>query len=154
MGQCREMFRAVISGSRKATSQKRVNKALKKYKLNRVATGDASGIDAFVEAYCSKHKIKHVKYAASWKRYGKKAGPIRNKFMLENEVPDFVLVFNGGGRGTADLDCKATLMNYRCIRDTGHPKGYKLLVPLDPSLPNRRDRKVKSTGGPSETVIT
>jgi hypothetical protein len=38
---------------------------------------------------------------ANWKKYGKRAGPIRNQHML-GQSPDLVLAFPGG-RGTADM---------------------------------------------------
>ena len=41
-------------------------------------------------------------FPADWKRYGKAAGPIRNKQMLTEARPDLVLAFPGG-RGTADM---------------------------------------------------
>lgn len=40
------------------------------------------------------------RYPADWERYGKRAGPIRNRKMLD-QGPDLVVAF-GGDKGTAD----------------------------------------------------
>ena len=43
---------------------------------------------------------------ADWKRYGKAAGPIRNRLMLDETKPDLVLAFPGG-RGTENMITQA-----------------------------------------------
>lgn len=41
-------------------------------------------------------------FRADWGKYGKSAGPRRNKQMLDEGRPDLVVAFEGG-RGTADM---------------------------------------------------
>lgn len=49
----------------------------------------------------------HEQYPANWDRYGKAAGPIRNKQMLEEGKPDVVWAFTNKplseSRGTANM---------------------------------------------------
>lgn len=69
--------------------------------------GGAPGADLLTKVFaldeygdCS--YIKHKEFPADWKRYGKAAGSIRNKQMLDEGKPDLVVAFPGG-RGTADM---------------------------------------------------
>lgn len=47
-----------------------------------------------------------IRMDANWDFYGKKAGPIRNTWMLKYATPDLVIAFPGGG-GTADMVAQA-----------------------------------------------
>lgn len=58
---------------------------------------DQIGIDWAVINWC-----KLEEYPADWKKYGKAAGSIRNKQMLEEGKPDVVIAFPGG-KGTAHM---------------------------------------------------
>lgn len=74
-----------------------------------IIQGGAKGADflAKVFAYCyGWGGLACKEYPADWKRYGKKAGPIRNQQMLDEEEPDLVLAF-GGGVGTNDMITRA-----------------------------------------------
>lgn len=45
-------------------------------------------------------------YPADWKRYGRAAGPIRNRQMLEEGKPDLIIAFHSNlaeSRGTANM---------------------------------------------------
>ena len=67
-----------------------------------VVHGGASGADALAGDIAGRVMGMDVEvHPADWKRYGKAAGPIRNKEMLESGI-DYAIVFPGG-RGTADM---------------------------------------------------
>lgn len=72
----------------------------------RIAVGDCpSGVDAWVAQWLAKHpSVSHKVYKADWYRYGPKAGPFRNREMIETEKPKAVFAFPGG-KGTEN--CKA-----------------------------------------------
>lgn len=76
-------------------------------KFTCLMTGDASGADHWAESFAFMEGIRHIKFAADWIGYGRKAGPIRNQIMLEEGKPDLVVAFPGG-RGTADMVRRAT----------------------------------------------
>lgn len=68
-----------------------------------IIEGEARGADTYArewaEKYLSPNYLK--KFPAQWKIYGRGAGPLRNKQMLEEGKPDLVLAFGGkGGTGT------------------------------------------------------
>lgn len=65
-----------------------------------IVHGAARGVDTLAGWWAIRSKrVCHI-YPANWDRYGKSAGMIRNKEMLDNAKPDLVVCFPGG-RGTA-----------------------------------------------------
>ena len=56
-----------------------------------IVSGCASGADAIGERYAEENGFKVEKYPADWKKYGRSAGPKRNKQMAE--VSDYVICF-------------------------------------------------------------
>lgn len=53
-----------------------------------IISGTAKGADKMGEYYAAKHNIKCCKFPANWDKYGKQAGPIRNKEMAQYAVSD------------------------------------------------------------------
>lgn len=66
-----------------------------------VITGGAPGADLLAKRWAEARGKEVVTCHALWKELGKKAGPMRNQFMVDVGA-DLVVVFPGG-RGTADL---------------------------------------------------
>jgi hypothetical protein len=58
--------------------------------------GGARGADTIGGNFGKKlgSKVKVLEFKADWNKYGRAAGPIRNKQMLEEGLPDFVLAFH------------------------------------------------------------
>lgn len=56
-----------------------------------IVSGCASGADAIGERYAEENGFKIERYPADWKRYGRSAGPRRNKQMAE--ICDYVICF-------------------------------------------------------------
>jgi|TARA_Y100000310_G_scaffold146443_1_gene145775 hypothetical protein len=75
-------------------------------KVTWVATGGAKGVDTIARAWALSNGILIRNYFPDWKKYGRAAGPIRNREMLLDFKPDHVVVFPGG-RGTEDMRHKA-----------------------------------------------
>lgn len=65
--------------------------------------GAATGADTFAAIWACHgqlaEKIKTLGFPANWKKYGKRAGPIRNERMLKEGKPDRLVAFPGG-KGT------------------------------------------------------
>ena len=67
-----------------------------------IISGMAAGADSLAISWASKHSIAYVLFRADWKKFGRLAGPTRNKQMLVEGKPDLVVAFQGG-RGTVDM---------------------------------------------------
>jgi len=68
--------------------------------------GAASGADQIVGEEAEKLGIPVTAYPADWKRYGKAAGPIRNRRMLNEFRPDLICAFHDhidSSKGTKDM---------------------------------------------------
>lgn len=68
---------------------------------NVIIQGGASGADRLAIKWAEANGASVVTYPANW-RSGKKGGPMRNQFMLEDSRPDMLIAFPGGA-GTADM---------------------------------------------------
>lgn len=67
-----------------------------------IVSGCASGADAIGERYARQNGFKVEKYPANWGKYGRGAGPMRNRQMAE--VCDYVICFwDGKSRGTKSM---------------------------------------------------
>ncbi len=58
-----------------------------------IIEGEARGADTIAKEEALKLGLKVKGYPAEWDKYGKGAGPIRNKQMLHLESPDLVIAF-------------------------------------------------------------
>ncbi len=66
--------------------------------------GDASGVDESAETWAVDSGVPYKAYPAKWEKFGKAAGPIRNRQMLALEQPDVVVAFwDGKSRGTKNM---------------------------------------------------
>ena len=70
--------------------------------MTMIIEGEADGADALARDCGVAHRLPHRPYPANWKKYGKKAGGIRNQQMLDEGHPVLVVAF-AGGTGTADM---------------------------------------------------
>ncbi len=70
-----------------------IEKMLIIHKPSLVIFGDCTGVDTDAKNICEKLKISYKVYPANWKKYGLKAGPIRNKDMIDTN-PNLVLAFH------------------------------------------------------------
>lgn len=75
-----------------------------------IISGHAKGADSLAEEYAETHGIKCTVFPADWKRYGRGAGPVRNKQMLLYALETSTLVvafWNGKSRGTKNMITQA-----------------------------------------------
>ena len=76
------------------------------YETVEIVSGHASGADLLGEAYARAHGLKLSVFKADWKRYGRGAGPIRNRQMLEYAIEETALViafWDGKSKGTKNM---------------------------------------------------
>ena len=71
-----------------------------------IISGHARGVDTFAEEYAGMAGIKCTVFKAEWNLYGKAAGPIRNKAMLNyamEETPVVIAFWDLNSRGTKNM---------------------------------------------------
>ena len=89
----------------------------KKYEIVFVS-GGCKGADMLGERYARENGMTIERYPAEWDKYGRAAGPMRNKIMAQ--VCDYVICFwDGKSRGTQ------TMIEY--AKQVGKPVNVKML---------------------------
>jgi hypothetical protein len=71
-----------------------------------VIHGAARGADTIAGWLAEQRGLQVMEFPAQWQKYGKSAGPIRNKQMLDEGKPDKVYAFYSDkkkSRGTANM---------------------------------------------------
>lgn len=89
--------------------------AIGRLDAERFAMGDATGADALAARWCEENGVAFKVYAAEWDAHGSKAGPIRNRQMLEQEIPSAVIAFPGS-KGTRNMCDIAERAGVRVIK--------------------------------------
>lgn len=79
-----------------------------------IIEGDAPGADRLAGGWASARGLNLLVYPADWRSYGRAAGPIRNKQMLDEGKPDLVVAFPGGA-GTANMVKQAKAAGVKVI---------------------------------------
>lgn len=99
-------MRVLVCGGRDfsdtLTAYSLLDKYHKEYQFDVVIEGDARGADRIAGFWARRNKLDNLKFPAEWDKYGKSAGYIRNKQMLDEGKPDLVIAFPGG-RGTENM---------------------------------------------------
>lgn len=80
--------------------------------IDKILVGDCpTGVDNLTIRFAKSNNIPHVVFVADWKTYGKSAGPIRNKEMMQAasfiEDKIVVAIWDGKSKGTKDAITKA-----------------------------------------------
>lgn len=95
-------MRVLVCGSRDWT-----DKALLELTLSALAAGETiihgdclTGADAMADRWARHCLLPVERFPADWKKYGGRAGPIRNQQMVDTK-PELVIAF-GTGKGTED----------------------------------------------------
>jgi len=88
-----------VVGGRYFTDYNTVAKELAKYQFASLVSGGATGVDTIAYKYAKIHSIPIRVFYPDWQKYGKSAGPLRNKQIIQNA--NHVLAFwDGLSRGT------------------------------------------------------
>lgn len=101
-------MKCIIAGGRKFKDaillKKEVDDFRDTHDITEIVSGHALGADSLGEAYANFYGIKLTIFKADWDTYGRAAGPIRNKQMID--YADAIIVFwDGKSRGTKnDID--------------------------------------------------
>jgi len=106
-------MRILVCGGRFYANENKIFKTLDKAKSVFVKVhiihGGADGADTIAGRWAISRNVEYTKFPAKWTEYGRKAGFIRNKQMLDEGKPDLVIAFQGqkGTRMMIELAEKA-----------------------------------------------
>ena len=96
----------LVAGTRtieaKITVQAVIYLMIKDVENLRIITGCAQGVDKIAREYAQRKNIKYTVYKAEWDKYGKSAGPIRNKEMAK-VADQAVIIWDGKSKGAANM---------------------------------------------------
>ena len=115
------MVRIIIAGGRDFNDSKlfeeKTTEILAQYEDIELVSGHARGADAMAEKYANDMGIRVKVMPAEWNKYGKAAGPIRNKQMLDyalEEVAVLIAFWDGSSKGTKDMINRAREYGAKC----------------------------------------
>lgn len=100
------MFKTIVAGSRYWKDYEFIKGHLDILLANKlpnvqIISGGALGVDTLGEKWALANGINPVRITAQWEKYGKAAGPIRNRQMAE--MADACIVFTSGGPGSTNM---------------------------------------------------
>jgi len=101
------MKKILICGGRNYNNYEKIKEIIKEIRPSCIVQGGANGADFLAKKSAKELKIECKEYKAEWKKYGKKAGVIRNRLMLdENPDIEIVIAFHEdieASKGTKDM---------------------------------------------------
>ena len=97
-------MRVIIAGSRSFVNYNLLAERISKLpiKITTIISGAARGADQLGEWYGHVHDIPVEKFPANWKKYGKRAGYLRNVEMADN-ADALIAFWDGTSRGTQHM---------------------------------------------------
>jgi len=97
-------MKTIIAGTTTIKDFDVVKAAIEKsgFEISEVVSGSARGVDSLGELWAKRRNIPVTRFPAEWSRYGRSAGPIRNRQMAEY-AEALIAVWNGRSRGTRDM---------------------------------------------------
>ena len=113
------MFKLVVAGSRSFSDFDRLAADLDRLLVRRfldveIVSGGAAGADALAERYARSRGLAFRAFPADWRRWGKLAGPIRNRQMADYGSA-VVVYWDGRSRGSADMISSASAAGLRVV---------------------------------------
>lgn len=102
--------RIIVCGGRnfndKNLFEETLDRIIPLYDSPELISGHASGADMLAEEYAQKNNLRITVFKPDWKKYGRAAGPIRNREMIQfaaEEQPVIIAFWNGSSRGTKNM---------------------------------------------------
>jgi len=113
-------MKLIVAGSRDITGYHLIASFIEhsQFDPNVIIQGGASGVDTEAKKWALRNDISFEEYKASWEKYGKAAGPIRNEEMAE--AGDALLaIWDGESAGTEHM--------IEVAKDAGIPREIKVV---------------------------
>ena len=112
------LMKVLVCGGRDYTDHKRGFQVLDDFaesnNIDLIIHGGARGADAIAAFWALLRGIKAQSFPAQWSVFGKSAGMLRNKRMIEEGKPDIVIAFPGGA-GTENMKDQAKSANIKVM---------------------------------------
>lgn len=111
-------MKVLVCGGREYTDDDVLGVVLDGIPITLLIHGGAPGADTLSGRWAEKTGHPQCVFPANWYKFGKKAGPLRNNWMLRFGDPDLVVAFPGG-TGTAHMVKIAKLKGVKVIEVPG-----------------------------------
>jgi len=119
-------MRLLISGGRHYNDHANVDRVLtyawklaaKRSQTLLIIQGGADGADTLAKEWCKRHGLPCITMDAAWDFFDRKAGPIRNSWMIKFALPTHFYPFPGN-KGTADMTKKAKSAGLKFLNPRG-----------------------------------
>lgn len=114
-------MRVLVCGDRHWTDKDAIRSRLSKLQdagYDTVIEGEALGADSIARDEARELGMAVLSFPANWAKYGRAAGPIRNKQMLDEGKPNLVLAFHGNikeSKGTKNMLIQAESQGIQTI---------------------------------------
>ena len=141
-------YRVIVAGSREFEQYSIVTKELDHFLSSlpsagkiTIVVGGCRGADALGERYAYEHDYDLQVFPAEWEKYGKSAGPIRNRSMAKYAASDHAkgvlfAFWDGVSRGTAEYDpaCQRLSAGSTCDTNTVYPALFAKCLQTEPAF--------------------
>ncbi|MDR3049232.1 MAG: DUF2493 domain-containing protein [Elusimicrobiota bacterium] len=96
-------MKIIVAGSRDFSDYAFLSKKLDALgRKDIIVSGMAKGADLLAHQYAKEHNMEIIEMKANWKKYGRAAGPIRNREMAK--IADALIAFwDGKSKGTKNM---------------------------------------------------
>ena len=97
-------MRTIIAGSRSINDYEALCKAVQEsgFEISCVLSGAAAGVDALGERFALEHNIPIERFPADWKRFGRAAGPVRNRILAQH-AKALIALMHPNSTGTRNM---------------------------------------------------
>ena len=103
-------MKAVICGSRdtyNAEIYNTITRLAERFGITEIVLGGVEGVCHVADMWGSHREIPRIFYLPEFEKYGRLAGPVRNKRTLNECKPDLVIAFPEGGRDSENMISQA-----------------------------------------------
>jgi predicted Rossmann fold nucleotide-binding protein DprA/Smf involved in DNA uptake len=107
-------MKTIVAGTRTFNDYEFLKDMLARFDITEVVSGGARGADALGERWAKERGLPLHRFPADWNRYGKAAGPRRNRLMAEN-AQALVAFWDGESRGTKHMIDVATELGLEVV---------------------------------------
>lgn len=112
-------MKTIIAGSRDLFNEAidLLNKEAHGFGITEVVSGGATGSDKAGEVWANNNNVNVKLFPADWFKFGKSAGPIRNKEMADyvGKEGQLILIWDGKSRGSANMKMNAEKIGMKIV---------------------------------------